>query len=146
MQISYCSPGHGDKDRIYAFHQSIFVRNGQYRSLPETGYFEGMIYCYLATEGSKIIGTVCIYNDENLGCVQISKLAVLAEYQKNGVGSKLLKKAEDWAIRNGYSCALLGSPIDLVGLYRKRGYYLISVKPEISVDGVFYVPMAKKLR
>lgn len=58
---------------------------------------EGEIVTFQCGDGSKPVG-VCHLNKEN-GC--IFSLVVLEEYQGNGLGESLVKKAEDFAKQIG---------------------------------------------
>ena len=55
--------------------------------------------CFVATDKGKIIGTIMAGNDGRRG--HIYHLMVTPEYRRNGIGEKLLKKAETGLKKEG---------------------------------------------
>lgn len=67
----------------------------------------GNYQIFVACDGDKVVGYV--------GCV--SYLAVSKEYRRKGIGTQLLKTAEQWAKENNIEVILLNS-----GLLRKNAH------------------------
>ena len=54
--------------------------------------------------------------------VMLGRVVVLPEYRHQGLGSRVIREAEDWAQELGYRRAVLESRENKVGFYRKLGY------------------------
>lgn len=78
---------------------------------------------------------VAITNGHNLVLI-----AVESEYQRKGIGTKLLKKAEEQIKADGhndvYLCGSLlpGAEADSVGFFRKNGYEITGASVEMEMD------------
>ncbi|MDP2946647.1 MAG: GNAT family N-acetyltransferase [Nanoarchaeota archaeon] len=99
---------------------------------------EGIFYCI--TLEDKIVGTICLKNDE------IKKLYIDTNYLRKGLGYKLLKYIELVAKRKGLKKISLNSTLTAVSFYSKNKYKKISEK-KFEIDGVFvpFIKMEKEL-
>ncbi|HKE40646.1 MAG TPA: GNAT family N-acetyltransferase [Casimicrobiaceae bacterium] len=77
---------------------------------------------WLCTENGAVVG-FCI-GDRATG--ELWVIAVLPEFEGNGIGAKLMSFAEEWLWSNGWTRAWLTTDIDVslraYGFYRKRGW------------------------
>ena len=86
----------------------------------------------LAEIESRPIGWMKLYNDELVEKFFISSLYVLPEFQGNGIGRKLLLKAEETASKLKHNKVWLGVMKDNVKTlewYRKIGFQFIEEEP-----------------
>lgn len=65
---------------------------------------------------SKIVGTVSLVKN------RVRKLYVDPDYQRRGIGTKLVREIEQKAVERGYSYVFLTADPDVVGFYQKLGY------------------------
>ena len=78
----------------------------------------------VATEAETIVGGVRL-EGTTAGRVKLSRLAVHEDWKENGIGSRLLDRAEAWARESGHEEVWLTTPEEhplLLDLYRGRGY------------------------
>jgi len=54
--------------------------------------------------------------------VMLSRIVVLPEYRHKGLGTLVVKEAEDWARESGYKTAVLESRENKIPFYEKMGY------------------------
>ena len=90
--------------------------------------------CFVATSGERIVGTITLYAPDtasesrhyrNARIASIRQLAVDPRFQGKGVGSALLRVAENWARHRGYARLALDTPepaAHLVAYYRRQGF------------------------
>lgn len=78
----------------------------------------------------KIVGYTCVrimYEE-----AQVCNIAVLPEYQRQGIGSQLVQKLVDFATESGCQVAELEvntANVKAVGLYLKNGFVVAGVRP-----------------
>ncbi len=85
---------------------------------------------FVACDGDKVVGFIgCVsylaFELENEG-MKIIALAVSKEYRRKGIGTKLLKTAEQWAKENNIEVILLNSGLpreDAHTFYESQGYF-----------------------
>ena len=90
----------------------------------------GNYQIFVACDGSKVVGyTGCVnylaFELENEG-MKIIALAVSKEYRRKGIGTQLLKTAEQWAKENNIEVVLLNSGLpreDAHAFYESQGYF-----------------------
>lgn len=94
--------------------------------------------CYLVLEDDIIIGTVTLnfpnktYSHpwyDKADVTTFNQMAVDPNYQKHGIGSKLLDLIEQRAVEMGakeLSCDTACSAVHLINMYKKRGYREVS--------------------
>jgi GNAT superfamily N-acetyltransferase len=90
--------------------------------------------CFVAVIDGSIVGTIAVEPPiDNPACpyfgqtfvASAHQLAVAPTYQRKGIGSRLLQRAESWASANGYSELVLDTAepaLHLVALYGRCGY------------------------
>ncbi len=90
----------------------------------------GNYQIFVACDSDKVVGYIgCVnylaFELENEG-MKIISLAVSKEYRRKGIGTSLLKVAEQWAKTNNIEVVLLNSGLPREGahaFYESQGYY-----------------------
>ncbi len=90
----------------------------------------GNYQIFVACDGYKVVGYIgCVnylaFELENEG-MKIIALAVSKEYRRKGIGTQLLKTAEQWAKENNIEVVLLNSGLpreDAHIFYESQGYF-----------------------
>ncbi len=90
----------------------------------------GNYQIFVACDGDKIVGYIgCVsylaFELENEG-MKIIALAVSKEHRRKGIGTQLLKTAEQWAKENNIEVVLLNSGLpreDAHAFYESQGYF-----------------------
>ena len=90
----------------------------------------GSYQIFVACDGDKVVGYIgCVsylaFELENEG-MKIIALAVSKEYRRKGIGTQLLKTAEQWATENNIEVILLNSGLpreDAHAFYESQGYF-----------------------
>lgn len=90
----------------------------------------GNYQIFVACDGDKVVGYIgCVsylaFELENEG-MKIIALAVSKEYRRKGIGTELLKTAEQWAKENNIEVILLNSGLpreDAHAFYESQGYF-----------------------
>lgn len=90
----------------------------------------GNYQIFVACDGNKVVGYIgCVsylaFELDNEG-MKIIALAVSKEYRRKGIGTKLLKTAEQWAKENNIEVILLNSGLpreDAHAFYESQGYF-----------------------
>ena len=90
----------------------------------------GNYQIFVACDGDKVVGYIgCVsylaFELENEG-MKIIALAVSKEYRRKGIGTQLLKTAEQWATENNIEVILLNSGLpreDAHAFYESQGYF-----------------------
>ena len=90
----------------------------------------GNYQIFVACDGDKVVGFIgCVsylaFELENEG-MKIIALAVSKEYRRKGIGTKLLKTAEQWAKENNIEVILLNSGLPRENahtFYESQGYF-----------------------
>lgn len=102
------------------------------------GYDSDCWHVIARTEDGTCIGTARMLYDGHIG-----RMAVLAEYRKQGVGSQLLETLHQIARMQGIDHVFLHAQTSAVDFYRKHGYQITS--DEFMDAGIPHVSMEKKL-
>ena len=90
----------------------------------------GSYQIFVACDGDKVVGYIgCVsylaFELENEG-MKIIAFAVSKEYRRKGIGTQLLKTAEQWATENNIEVILLNSGLpreDAHAFYESQGYF-----------------------
>lgn len=101
---------------------------------------------WVATKDSEIIGTVSGLAEPDR--FYIRSMAVKPAVQGSGIGSLLLKTAEEFAKRHGFSLAYLYTTYHLrsaIRLYERNGYKTIRESPPEEFFGTAGIEMEKIL-
>lgn len=96
---------------------------------------------------TRIVG--CIFFREEPDRIYLSRLAVLPEFRRQGLGDALLAFAEEWARGRGLSRAYLGVRIVLhaqQNYYARRGYQVVGEAAHPGFTAPTYLIMEKTLR
>lgn len=93
-----------------------------------------------ALEGDKVIGASCWYEDGGNGLVK--HLVVEDAARGKGVGTLLLRYAEEEMVSRGISKCVLKARVSVTGFYEKLGYHTVG---DIMPDDVPHIMMEKFL-
>ena len=85
---------------------------------------DGTRYIILLDDGYPV--ATARFFEKCKNCVIIGRVVVLPEYRGQGLGYKVLQKAESWIQESGYSEIEVDSRTVAVGFYEKNGYQRIS--------------------
>lgn len=80
-------------------------------------------YVYIATHDSKIVGYI-LYGKVYGGVSMASWIAVSPPFQSKGIGKKLMKLWEDWAVENEAHSLQLWTKDKNITFYEKLGFTL----------------------
>jgi GNAT superfamily N-acetyltransferase len=90
--------------------------------------------CFVALRGDQIVGTITLYSPDarsdskhyrNHRVGTLRQLAVDPRFHGRGIGSALLRLAENWALQRGYLWLALDTPEPadhLIDYYRRQGF------------------------
>ncbi|MCJ7841393.1 GNAT family N-acetyltransferase [Lederbergia sp. NSJ-179] len=88
---------------------------------------------FVALFKNKVIGFITLVQtmalEYEIGYLKINGLAVQKDFQKNGIGTKLLKQAEIYALEKGLSCLMLNSGFQRTTahhFYESKGFAKLS--------------------
>jgi len=101
--------------------------------------FENWTILKLIDEQQKIIGSIRANEEETK--VQIGKLIIHPDFQNKGLGSRLLKEAEEMYPNKSFELLTSSKSEKNLWLYKKNGYR--EVKREIGLDGLEFVFLEK---
>lgn len=102
---------------------------------------EESIFCGCYDNG-ELIGC-CILSEYTVETVQLRQMAVMEEYQKSGIGSKLISFAEKVAKENNYKEIMLHAQRAVETFYLKNGYRFEG--DEFFEAGILHIIMKKRL-
>jgi GNAT superfamily N-acetyltransferase len=92
--------------------------------------------CFVALSDGVIVGTITLYAPDSASdsahyratqVASIRQLGVDPHLQGRGVGMALLRLAERWALRSGYTCVALDTPEaagHLIDYYLRQGFHI----------------------
>jgi len=92
---------------------------------------------FLAYEDSNLLGFFSINKEPYLDCESIALLGVSSSHRKKGIGSKLLKQAEQILKQRKIEKSIITFPAfceDLFRFYSKNGYYIQRIKFEAKLE------------
>ena len=97
----------------------------------------------LVDDNKPVAGCKISFPFEGVG--KIGRVCVVREYQRNGVGSRLIDEAEEWIRESGANKIVINSQDRAQGFYEKLGYKLVpKVNPrayeEIVVESEDQIP------
>ena len=85
-------------------------------------------YVFCAYIGDKLVGNIIVKNTET-SISEIKNIYVDKNWRKKGIGTRLLKYAEDYAIKKGYKRIEVKVPCnekECIDFFKKNGYTLKS--------------------
>ncbi len=147
-------------DLVHAAYKQLadmgFRYMGTHQTVDDTARRAAKGECYIAVDQGKMIATVTISLPENCGGCQwydrpevtsFNQFAVHPDYQKRGIGSKLMGIAEERAYALGADELALDTAegaVHLRKIYEKRGYRVVD---KADWEGTNYqsVVMSKNL-
>lgn len=92
--------------------------------------------------GNKLIGTL-ILRPRGKNKVQMRQVAIAPEYQSQGIGSILVRFAEDFAVMNGFSTMTAHARESALQFYLKLDYQVVGEK--FTEVGIPHYEIIKKL-
>lgn len=94
---------------------------------------------FAVIKNESIIGGVSLIknntNDiKSLKNIQLRGMAVYKNYQKNKIGSLLLKKVDSHCIKNNIDCIWMNARLEALGFYLKNGF--TKTKKSFNIEGI----------
>ena len=77
---------------------------------------------YVCVDGSRTVGTATLRDDE------VMAVFILPEYQRKGIGTRLMNMLENDAVRGGLYKVWLVAVLPAVDFYEKHGYSFVREK------------------
>ena len=114
--------------------------NNNYETGFEDGYLDRFYIdddrlIYVALDDDKVIGFISIINKKEYGNIYLDDYCVNEDYRGQGVGSKLMEMAFDFAKRNEYDQVIThvqGVNKESVEFYFKKGFKLVEIQNNVS--------------
>lgn len=119
---------------VFMIEQRIF-----YLDMDDIDYRS--VHIFDQAEDGRIQAYLRLFPAERETVAQIGR--VLTMDRGKGNGSRLLRAAEEYALRNGYTEIMLDAQIQTIQFYQKNGYEVIS-EPFLEA-GISHVQMRKAL-
>ena len=101
---------------------------------------------FLATHRAKLVG--CVFATPKPDSLYVGKLAVHPDYQRNGIGRRLMDAVERYALSKGIQALELNTRIELTenhNTFKSMGYFVISEHSHEGYDRPTYISMRKAL-
>ena len=99
---------------------------------------EDTVHFAVFKDNSIIGGVSLIKNNTNdiksLKNIQLRGMAVYKNYQKNKIGSLLLKKVDSHCIKNNIDCIWMNARLEALGFYLKNGF--TKTKKSFNIEGI----------
>ena len=134
-----------DKKQVQELITSCLIETYKKSPIKKFENFEDYSVFYVVEDKGKIIGCVGLEDEgENIG--KLRRLYIHKNYRKNGLGTKLLKKIESFALKNKFNKIILSTNKKLDGtikFYQKHGFNIY--KEETHPWGGKRLLMEKKL-
>ena len=112
----------------------------------EKDEYEDKAYHLMVTDlSNKVIGVGRLHeikNELDESVAQIRYMGISNEYQKKGLGTKILNKLEKYAYSNNLNKIILHSRESAINFYKKNGYEVIK-KTHILYDSIQHWMMLK---
>lgn len=126
-----------DKKELIDIRTNVFINEQLVPpDLEWDGYDKDCWHVIAKSDTGQTIGTARMLYDGHIG-----RMAVLAEYRKQGVGSALLKSLHEIAAVQGITNVFLHAQTKAVGFYQHHGYKIIG--EEFTEAGIPHVTMEK---
>lgn len=111
----------------FVFGQKIPLSAEYSHDEPIDDAYRGIV---LIDDNKPVAGCKITFPKDDIG--KIGRVCVVREYQRMGVGSKLIKEAEDWIIESGVTRIVINSQDRAQGFYEKLGYVLVpGIDPQL---------------
>jgi GNAT superfamily N-acetyltransferase len=98
---------------------------------------------WVAVDGGMIVGLLEVAQEPE--GVEVEKLFVSPDHQKEGVGAALWRRAERSALAAGLNTILTDADPNAVGFYRRMGMHIVGQSRSGSIPGRVLPRMAKSL-
>lgn len=105
------------KQDLTQIRRHIFIEEQNVPEELEWDEFDDSSTHFLATRGDKVIAVARLKADG-----QIGRMAVLAEYRKQGIGSKLLQFVLTFASKKNINPVYLHAQTKAISFYEKQGF------------------------
>ena len=94
---------------------------------------------FAAIKNQSIIGGVSLINNntnevKSLKNIQLRGMAVYRNYQKNKIGSLLLKKVESYCVKNNIDCIWMNARLEALKFYLRNDY--TKTKKSFNIEGI----------
>jgi len=127
-----------DRSVLRAIREQVFVVEQSVPRELEWDEFDGVSRHVLAESQGRAIGTGRLLPDGHIG-----RMAVLAAWRGQGVGSRLLEALLHMARADGHAWAMLNAQVQAAGFYRRFGFE--SRGEPFSEAGIPHVAMSLRL-
>ena len=121
-----------DVEKAFAIRMRVFVKEQGVPREIELDRDDQRAVHFLATASGKAIGTARVVMRR--GSAKIGRMAVLKDYRRKGVGTKLLKRAVASAKKLGAQKIYLHAQVAVIGFYGRLGFR--SVGPVFNEAGI----------
>ncbi len=154
MDIQLRTANKNDVEILQGLNNELFIDNQKYDddmvmnwSTGEKGknYFTRIInnkqaFCSIAEVKGRAVGYISCEKKEESSrksrYFEIANMGVISEYRSKGVGTLLIKKAKEWAKKNGYQRLFVNSYFKnhkAIAFYKRNGFKEIDVSLEIKL-------------
>jgi predicted GNAT family N-acyltransferase len=103
-----------------AIRKLVFVREQGVPQEIEMDHDDGSAIHFLVFEGNKALGTARIVMRQ--GSAKIGRMAVLKNYRRKGIGTKLLRRIILTARRRGAQNIYLHAQVPVIGFYEAKAF------------------------
>ena len=121
--------------------QLVFTKEQGIEAAADLDIHDAYATHFIALKGKKIIGTARVYLEG--GNAHIGRLVVLKDERKQGVGTKLMEMAIDYANKKGAKSAISSCQVRKYQFYKELGYE--KAGNEYSQVGIPHQKMKRKL-
>lgn len=118
--------------------QIEFVEHYVYGEKTIADFNKGIESYFGYYDNETLVGVISLNNEGYIKFLFVSK-----KVQKKGIGGKLLKYIEEYAIQQGYMSLYLDSSLNGVEFYRRKGFDIACEKTK--ANGIWFQPMKKKI-
>ena len=127
-----------DADAMKAIRTMVFIKEQNVPAELEWDGLDNDCTHFIARSNSQVIATARLKPDG-----QIGRMAVLQQYRGMGIGSKLLGKILNYAIKSGIERVYLHAQVQVIGFYQQFGF--ITEGEEFMDAGIPHRAMYKKI-
>ena len=106
-----------DMDAIKSIRQQVFIEEQQVPVELEWDGLDDDAVQLLVTKNGKPVATSRMLSDGHIG-----RMAVMADYRHQGLGSQMLLKLIEIAKQNGLSRVFLSAQVEAIDFYQKYGF------------------------
>lgn len=131
-----------DREAVFGLRYRVFVEEQGVPIDVERDADEQSAYHLLVRDQGKAVGTARLVVKEEIGA-QISRVCVIPDYRRRGLGSILIRKLENQARRQGQTHIFLHSMVEALEFYHDLGYR--AEGPIFKQAGILHRRMSKKL-